>query len=356
MIFFLLWVLWYLETIPDTWRLRMASVNFEKYKGARSTKARIRHCCKASRIYAKHTNKHINKSLTKYNWDYVNADTSIVYPHYEAAKDIYDTRIDYLDGTTNTNHKPDRVTCFGLEIPVPSGVDCDLEKASKWSHDVMELLIRKYSKENVVSAHFHADEKHKYKIKGENGEIKTIESRYHLHAFVIPEVNGKLNGKQFSSRKNMIKINNEIEKMTLEKYNCHFMDGTKRKSRKTVEELKNQSDILEVQHAQEQLNAEIAKVQALSVKLQQEHDDMIDTVFDEIDKELENLKFKNGQTLKDIVAPYIPKMKNRLKNDDSTLYSSTNDERLKQRRDATDELIDKILANDNQDEDDYYTK
>lgn len=330
----------------------MASVNFEKCKDARSTKARIRHCCKASRIYAKHTNKHINKSLTKYNWDYVNADTSIVYEPYEAAKDIYDTRIDYLDGTTNTNHKPDRVTCFGLEIPAPAGIDCDLEKASKWSHDVVELIIRKYGEENVVSAHFHADEKHKYKVKDEDGKIKTIESRYHMHVYVIPEINGKLNGKQFSSRKNMIKLNNEIEKMTLEKYGCRFMDGTKRKSRKTVEELKNQSDMLEIQQKQEQLNAEIAKVQALAVQMQQEHDNMVDTVFGEINKELENLEFNNGQTLKAIVAPYVPQIKNRIKNNDSTLYSSTiNDERLKRRRrrDATDELINKILANDNQD-------
>lgn len=331
----------------------MGSVNFEKCKSARSVTALMRHCCKDKRLKTKHSNKHINKALTKYNFDYTNYDANyddnynILFEKcdsYEQAKNAYFKQIAYLDATTNTNHRPDRVTCFVLEMPAPA--ELDLQQAEAWSHDVINLLIRRYSADNVVSAHFHADEKHNYKVKGENGEIKTVESRYHLHAFVIPEVNGKLNGKQFSSRKNMIQLNKAIDDMTLEKYGCCFMDGTKRKSRKTVEELKNSSDMLEIQQKQEQLDAEIAKVQ-------QERSNMIDIVFDEINKELENLKFKNGQTLKDIVAPYVPQMKNRVKNNGSTLYSSTNDERLKQRRDATDKLINKILANDNENEDSY---
>ena len=335
---------------------KMGSVNFEKCKSARSVTALMRHCCKDKRLKTKHSNKHINKALTKYNFDYTNYDANyddnynILFEKcdsYEQAKNAYFKQIAYLDATTNTNHRPDRVTCFTLEMPAPA--ELDLQQASAWSHDVINLLIHRYGADNVASAHFHADEKHKYKVKGENGEIKDIESRYHLHAFVIPEVNGKLNGKQFSSRKNMIQLNKAIDDMTLEKYNCHFMDGTKRKSRKTVEELKNQSDILEIQQKQEQLDAEIAKVQ-------QERNNMIDIVFDEINKELDNLKINDRQTLKDIVTPYIPRMKNRLKNNDSTLHSSTiNDERLKQRRNSTDELINNILGN-TQDEDDYYIK
>ena len=53
----------------------------------------------------------------------------------------------------------------------------------------------------------HQDEKHAY-IHAETGE--RCMSRSHLQCYVVPEHNGKLNGKWFSSRANMIKLNNSI--------------------------------------------------------------------------------------------------------------------------------------------------
>ena len=69
-------------------------------------------------------------------------------------------------------------------------------------------------------------------------------SRSHLQCYVVPEHNGKLNGKWFSSRANMIKLNNSIHRMAPEQFGVTFMDGSKRKSRKTVEQLKNESTYL----------------------------------------------------------------------------------------------------------------
>jgi len=40
----------------------------------------------------------------------------------------------------------------------------------------------------------------------------------------------------------MVALNNAVEKMTQNDFNCRFMDGTKRKSRKSVEQLKQESD------------------------------------------------------------------------------------------------------------------
>ena len=39
------------------------------------------------------------------------------------------------------------------------------------------------------------------------------ESREHLHFYVIPEIDGQLNGKNFSSKKRMIELNKKLEKL-----------------------------------------------------------------------------------------------------------------------------------------------
>lgn len=90
----------------------------------------------------------------------------------------------------------------------------------------------------------HQDEKHAY-IHAETGE--RCMSRSHLQCYVVPEHNGKLNGKWFSSRANMVKLNNSIHRMAQEQFGVMFMDGSKRKSRKTVEQLKNESAYLAIQ-------------------------------------------------------------------------------------------------------------
>lgn len=90
----------------------------------------------------------------------------------------------------------------------------------------------------------HQDEKHAY-IHAGTGE--RCMSRSHLQCYVVPEHNGKLNGKWFSSRANMVKLNNSIHRMAQEQFGVMFMDGSKRKSRKTVEQLKNESAYLAIQ-------------------------------------------------------------------------------------------------------------
>ena len=64
-----------------------------------------------------------------------------------------------------------------------------------------------------------------------------------MHAFVIPEVDGKLNGKSFVTRKAMTSINNTLQEMTQKSYGCDFMDGTKKKSLGDVETVKGLSSV-----------------------------------------------------------------------------------------------------------------
>lgn len=80
--------------------------------------------------------------------------------------------------------------------------------------------MNQYGKENVIAGYIHFDEQHAYM---ENGEVK--QSRPHFHLYMVPEHDGKLNGKWFSSRANMKKLNNEIDKMCKERFGVKFMTG-----------------------------------------------------------------------------------------------------------------------------------
>lgn len=207
----------------------MASVNFEKLKSASEVKAMLRHCDIDERMKTEaHSNRHIDKSLTGNNQQYE--------MNYMETCNMYDERIAYLDTLEGQNKRSDRVTCFGLEIPFPEKLQAHQEQ--KWIENISDILIERYG-ENVLNLYVHRDEKHTY-TDAETG--KTRESRNHIHAYVIPEINGKLNGKAFSSKKAMVSLNNEIQTMTQDNFGIDFMDGTKKKSKDSVESLKQKSE------------------------------------------------------------------------------------------------------------------
>lgn len=205
----------------------MASVNFEKLKGAAETKAMLRHCDKEERLKHEHSNKEINKSDTHFNQQ--------LKLNYKQSCEYYDKRIDELDSTTNTNKRKDRVTCMGLSIPFPEGMDD--KQGVKWCNECFRIIGEMYGRSNVVQTYIHFDEKHEYT----NAEDKKVTSRSHMHAYIIPELEGKLNAKECMSRKRMIELNSRIHQMTKSEYGLQFMDGSKTKSEESVTALKNKS-------------------------------------------------------------------------------------------------------------------
>lgn len=215
-------------------RDNIASVNFEKLKLTQEIKAMLRHCDEEMRLKTEHSNIDINKSATPGN---MQGDLD-----YYAACKRFDDRIAYLDAKPGANKRSDRVTCFGLNIPAPKNLEPKDERA--FFTAVIAIIADQYGKENIIQYYLHQDEKHEY-VNAETGE-KCV-SRAHMHVYVVPVHNGKLNGKWFSSRANMARLNNSIHQMALEKFCVSFMDGTKRKSRKTVEQLKNESIYIEAQ-------------------------------------------------------------------------------------------------------------
>ena len=239
----------------------MASVKFDggKCKGATHAKSIIRHNLidKESRKIAAIENEHINPEKSYLNFSIINLS-------YAEKCARYDKRITDLDNTTNRNKRKDRTTMQALEIPRPA--DLPLSQLRPWSSDVVNLIAKMYGANNVVYADVHCDEVHDY-IDANTNEWVT--SREHLHAGVIPEFDGKLNGKLFHSRKNMRMLNNAIEKMTQEKYGCAFMTGEKKRSRQTIDELKTKSAQLEFEQTQQQINYDLQTIATEKSNLRQ---------------------------------------------------------------------------------------
>ena len=207
----------------------MASVNFEKIKSISEIKAKIRHCDREERLKHEHSNKQINKDLTHNNLNLFKNDS------YENACNRFDNRLAYLDSTTNTNKRKDRVNCFGLSIPIPQGLTTEQER--QFYSNTYQIISKQYGKDNIVAGYAHYDEIHDY-IDVSTGDIET--SRPHFHLYVIPEKDGILNGKWFSSKSNMSKLNKSIDDMCMRDFNIPFMTGSKKKGQ-SVENLKEAS-------------------------------------------------------------------------------------------------------------------
>lgn len=218
------------------WGETMASCDWKKIKTAGEAKAMIRHSAEDERAKNHHANTDIDVTRSHLNQSFGTLG------NYKDACAAYDRRLAELDAKPGANIRKDRVTLVGLVIPCPAGMDDNTARG--WFKDVHTIIQRTFGTENVIGGSAQYDEMHEY----QDAETKTIRtSRAHLHEYVVPERNGKLNAKLVTSRSAMIQLNNQVEKMTVEKYPGYtFMDGTKRKSRKSVEELKQESDSLQV--------------------------------------------------------------------------------------------------------------
>lgn len=204
-----------------------------------------------SRARASKRNKHIDTSRSKYNFSILGGSKGLSYA--EMAKK-YDDRIAYLDSHGNTNKRRDRVSMFSVEIPVPIGLERN--HYVSWFMKVSEILRERYGEENFIDGTIHYDEEHEY-VEPETRE--KVWSRVHGHFMFVPELNGKLNAKKLTSRSNIIALNKAVEEMTRREFGCAFMTGSKKKSFKTVEELKTMSAYAEYEMQIEEQEKEIEK-------------------------------------------------------------------------------------------------
>lgn len=223
----------------------MASVNFLKIKNRANAHALMKHCDKDERVKNNHSNEDINKSMT-----HKNAQMKL---SVSQSMEKFKKRIDELDKTTNTNKRKDRVELFSLEIPAPENLSD--KKENLWFVEIYKILCDEIKENNIINMYVHKDEKHMYI---DHGEEKF--SRNHIHVFCVPEINGKLNGKEFSSKQRMKDINKKIDDMTREKFHVAFMTNAKPSKHYTVEELKA--------HGAKEIEKSIQKMQKLNKDMQ----------------------------------------------------------------------------------------
>lgn len=225
----------------------MASVDWQKIKGGTEAKAMFRHCDSEKRVGTKHTNNDIDVTRTHLNMSF-----GAFVEGYDAVCEAYDAYLAELDAKPGANKRKDRVTLVGWSIPAPDGLDDDA--AREWFAEAYGVLREKYG-DAVLGGAVHFDEVHEY-TDAETGEKRV--SRPHLHAYAVPDVGGKLNAKAFMARRNMVAMNDDMERMTQEHFPGHrFQTGAKKKSRRTVEELKQASD---VRQTEADAQAEAAKI------------------------------------------------------------------------------------------------
>ncbi len=208
----------------------MASANWKKIKYIKAVKAMLRHSDKDQRLMHKHDNPDIDIART--------GDNLQIYD-YKTACDRLDSRIAYLDAQKGANKRSDRVIAVGIEIPLPLKLcTADRETQIKWFNRVHGIICDAHNgAHNCIGTYIHYDEIHDYI--DSNGD--TVTSRAHLHEYFVAEIGGKLNCKAFSGRANIISLNNDIEQMTQQEFGCKWNTGTKTKSSRSVQSLKNDS-------------------------------------------------------------------------------------------------------------------
>lgn len=205
----------------------MASVDYKKLKTKADAAALIRHCDETERLKHEHANKEIDKTQTYKNKNLFNL-------NYKETIEKLKARIDFLDKTTNTNKRKDRVEMFALCIPATENMSDSV--AEKFLEDALEIIMNTYGKENIGNAYTHFDEIHEYV-----DDFKIKKSRAHMHVYIVAaDEKNSLNAKWFSSKKMMQRVNKDIDEMCREKYDISFLTHEKAK-KKTVEQLKSQT-------------------------------------------------------------------------------------------------------------------
>lgn len=227
----------------------MASVQFDggKLHGASEAKAMMRHADMQERLEHTHSNKDIDKSLTVLNSDL--HDLS-----YREMCDLYDQRMQQYQKNSKRAIRKDAVTLYDAIITIPEQLPEVL--ADDWFRDVENIINRHYDANVVLDIKIHRDEVHDYT---DPGSKERVTSRIHGHVFMFPEVDNKLNAKQFSSRQNMMSLNRRIDKMTRSLYSCAFMTGKLAKDRdfQSVEQLKRASDNADLERQSRQIKSKL---------------------------------------------------------------------------------------------------
>lgn len=202
-------------------------------------KALLRHCDKNERLKAEHSNEQINKELTWKNAQFCGS--------YEEVCNYFDDILRELDSKPKANTRYDRVVAYAIEgtLPEPDEEKDTQKQRDAWIAGIEKVIKREYPEMVVLAKYIHYDEVHEY-INPENGE--RVFSRPHVHMYVMPVIEGRLNGKKFFQHKtSLIQLHRQIDDLTRSIYGFSYGNGTKKKSFDSVEHLKYESKKAELE-------------------------------------------------------------------------------------------------------------
>lgn len=202
-----------------------------KCKSIQQAKAFFRHNSTERRKDTQHTNPHIDKSKTHLNF-------SCAGLTYKGRCDAYDARMSEIDMGKPGSGKNARTVMQSVIIYPPAALVNDKAKLRAWFKRAWEKAVERFGPDAIDMA-VDFDEVHEYTEPKTGRQRVSLE---HGHLWLVPEVGGKLNGKQFSSRAVINGFNAELQAMSLAEFGCPMMDGSKAKGGQTVEQLKAQSE------------------------------------------------------------------------------------------------------------------
>lgn len=207
----------------------MASVNCEKLTTvqASSIVSHVYRTCKT------HSNKDIKEELSSQNEYFENA--------AECRRQIR-KMIRQLDAKKPPQRvKQDRKTVIGVNIPAPRE-GMSNEDVIRFFHKVKAEYEKKY---HVVGGAIHVDEIHEYEA-GEDHEKHM--SRAHMHLLIVPEDETLgLNMKSFLNKARLHQMQDICNEICKDEFGYEYNDGTGKKSRKTVEQMKQESEDIAAQ-------------------------------------------------------------------------------------------------------------
>lgn len=221
----------------------MASVNLQKHNTQEACSGIIRHNYRES---SGHSNKDIRPELSHLNKTYGCMTGN-------EARERLKQRIRQLDEIHPPQRiRADRKTCLSIVVTSPrEGMTPEQEAA--WADAAWGVLGDMFG-DNLIDGVYHADEVHEYLER--DGTVHT--SRGHLHADAVPWMDGYgLNMKHFFTKDLPVRINAALDAKCMEMFGFPYQDGTRKKSKGTVEELKA-AEVVQKREAAAQAEADLS--------------------------------------------------------------------------------------------------
>lgn len=229
----------------------MASVCVEKFTTQEACVGISRHVYRENTNYK---NQHIDKNLEYLNKYYGDGDM---------CRSLIHDKITEIDkGMPPLRVKRDRKTVADVCIVAPRE-NLPNNEVMRFFDQTLNNMSAEYV---VVGAAVHADEVHDYY---DDYDQKIHTSRLHMHVLVIPETDKGCNMSSWLTKSRYVKLNTICDKVCEIVFGYPYMDGTRRKSRGSVERLKELS-MLNAAKLLPELEAKVNNLKAEKIVIENE--------------------------------------------------------------------------------------